>query len=52
MKRKIAQPQPSVPAGTVNVLDLGVSNDGSADASETVTAASAESALYFPAGLY
>lgn len=47
-----AQTRSSVPAGTVNVLDLGVRNDGSADVSDIVNAATEQSSLYFPAGLY
>lgn len=39
-------------AEPVNVLDLGVKNDGSQDVSTIVNAASAKHSLYFPAGLY
>ena len=36
----------------LNVLDLGVKNDGSADISEIVNTHTAKGTLYFPAGIY
>ena len=39
-------------AESVNVLTLGVRNDGTEDVSAIVNAATERSALYFPAGLY
>jgi len=37
---------------SINVLELGVKNDGSEDISTIVNQATAEHALFFPAGLY
>ena len=39
-------------AGPIDVLSLGVKNDGSADVSAIVNANTAKGALYFPAGRY
>lgn len=39
-------------AGLINVLTLGVKNDGSADISEIVNRETEKNALYFPAGIY
>lgn len=39
-------------AATLNVLELGAKNDGSADISGIVNAATAKGALYLPAGIY
>ena len=41
-----------VAGGTVNVLSLGVKNDGSEDVSAIVNAATESDALFFPAGVY
>ena len=41
-----------VVGGTVNVLSLGAKNDGTADVSAIVNAATEKDALFFPAGLY
>ena len=40
------------PAGAINVLDLGVRNDGTEDVSEIVNRHTADHALFFPAGVY
>ena len=40
------------PAGAVNVLDLGVRNDGTEDVSAIVNRHTADHALFFPAGVY
>ena len=40
------------PAGAVNVLDLGVRNDGTEDISPIVNHHTADHALFFPAGVY
>ncbi|NLF92440.1 MAG: hypothetical protein GX564_01025 [Oligosphaeraceae bacterium] len=42
----------SVSGSTVNVLTLGVKNDGSEDISEIVNRETEKHALYFPAGIY
>ena len=39
-------------AGVVDVTSLGAKNDGSADVSDIVNAATEKDALYFPAGVY
>ena len=39
-------------AGVLNVLDLGVRNDGSKDISSIVNQYAADHALFFPAGVY
>lgn len=39
-------------SGAVNVLTLGVKNDGSEDVSAIVNAATEKDALFFPAGIY
>ena len=52
MKNESNNPPAACLSGMVNVLDLGIRNDGSGDISEVVNAATKKSALYFPPGRY